>query len=216
MPPKISDQSFEDFDAQSEQLSGHDQEYFQLSSGAFSGRFVSAFLGGGVSLHLETASQALEQHVGCPQNVLNIGLVVGGNQPFQANGVTLDGSNMLVTPPGIEIDVISPPDGTILAICIETDRLSEWSDQSGMADPISNLTGRIAIHDAPDLVQSLRGSAMGILKSALTADTADATRGNTISVGERFLSIILAQFSLHRALGTFEMSRRRHCGFSPF
>ena len=78
------------------------RRYFQLSCGPFSGRFLSAFLGGGISLHLETANQALEQHVGCPRNMLNIGLVVGGESPFHINGAPLDGSGMFVTPPGAQ------------------------------------------------------------------------------------------------------------------
>ena len=39
-----SNMEFDGFDAQSEQLCGHGQQYIKLSTGPFRGRFVSAFL----------------------------------------------------------------------------------------------------------------------------------------------------------------------------
>ena len=141
--------------------------------------------------------------------MLNIGLVVGGKSPFHINGAPLDGSGMFVTPPGAQIDLLSPAGGTILAICIETDDLSSWSERHGEVDPISIISNGADIHKVPDLAQSLRGSAMGILKSALSTDADDAATPGGHSVGEHFLSVVLSQFSLHRALGLFDQGK---CG----
>ncbi len=202
-PAQVSDRRFDDFDAQSEQLSGHDQEYRQLSPGPFSGRFVSAFLGGGVSVHVESANRSLEQRVGCPSGILNIGLMVGGDQPFQVNGVALDNNRLFVTPPGAQIDILSPPGGSILAICIETQSLARWSDRNGANDPLSCLTDRLTVHDAGDLVRGLRGGALHVLRSAVASTADDGRQRKTARVGEHYLSVVLSQFSLHHALGSF-------------
>lgn len=202
-PALITDQRFDDFDAQSEQLSGHDQQYWQLSPGPFSGRFVSAFLGGGVSLHLESANRSLEQRVGCPKGVLSIGLMVGGEQPFRVNGMTLDSNKLFVTSPGAQIDILSPPGGSILAICIETQSLSRWSDRHGSIDPLSPLTERLSIHDTGELAYGLRGGAMHVLKSAIAEMAGVPGACDTAKVGEQFLSVVLSQFSLHHTLGSF-------------
>lgn len=72
-----SNMEFDDFDAQSEQLNGHRQEYVKLSGGPFRGRLVSAFLGRGVSVHYETVNCAMYQRVGCPEGLIEIGVSLG-------------------------------------------------------------------------------------------------------------------------------------------
>ena len=72
-----SNMEFDDFDAQSELLKGHRQEYVKLSTGPFRGRLVSAVLGRGVSVHYETVNCAMYQRVRCPEGQIEIGVSLG-------------------------------------------------------------------------------------------------------------------------------------------
>ncbi|MDA4844154.1 AraC family transcriptional regulator [Hoeflea poritis] len=198
----VSDQRFDDFDAQSEQLSGHDQEYCQLSFGAFRGRFVSAFLDNGISLHLETANQALEQRIGCPKDAVSIGLVINGDRPFMVNGQELDQSGLFLTPPGAELSMFSPAGATILAICLEHKHVAQWSEGENLPSPIETTEG-LCVQTAPSLADSLRTSAMRILRSGLTADRDGAEDLGGIPVGRHFISAVLSQLSLHQALAAW-------------
>ena len=190
------DQRFDDFDAQSGQLAGHDQEYVQLSPGAFRGRFVSAFLGGGTSLHLETANRALAQRVGCPNGLISLGLVVGHGPSFRANGVELGGDQLLITNPGCELSLHSPAGGKILAICIEQSALDRVAAGGELPRPLDPSAGRIAVIEAPVLAARLRGAALDLLR-AVRARGRPAVRGN---VARPLAAAIEAEFALHEAV----------------
>ncbi|WP_419912198.1 helix-turn-helix domain-containing protein [Hoeflea sp.] len=198
------DQRFDDFDAQSEQLSGHDQQYCQLSSGGFRGRFVSAFLDDGVSLHLETANQALEQHVGCPRDTVNIGLVIDGDRPFVVNGEPLDQTGMLITPPGAELSMFSPAGATILAICLDHERIRAWSANENLQDPFAISRNHVSVQNAPMLADSLRKSALRIVRAILQTEEPEDTWAEDVPVGRRFTSAVLAQLTLNQALSSWD------------
>lgn len=131
-PDLLLDQRFDDFDAQAERLTGHDQQYFQTSAGAFHGRFVSVFLGPDVSVHIERANRALEQRLACPPGIVLIGLVLSTGAAFGVNGLRFDRDSVLVTTQGAEMAMSSPPGGIVLALSVATERL-DGSQHRGRA-----------------------------------------------------------------------------------
>ena len=211
--PACVDRSFDDFDAQSEQLAGHDQEYFQMSPGAFRGRFVSAFLGGGISLHLEAANQALEQRVGCPNGMISLGLVVGKSPPFRANGVELGRDQLLVTNPGRELSLSSPAGGKILAVCIEQSALERVAPGGELPQPLDPSAGRITVLQAPVLAARLRGASIDLLRAIRARSRGRAVRRN---VARPLAAVIEAEFALHEAVLDQWPSESRSGGYQTF
>lgn len=101
---------FDDFEDQTEQLSGHEQEYVKLSAGRFRGHFVSAFFDGGVSVHYKTVNCAMHQRVGCLEGSVGFGVSMG-MAPVTVNGVELDRRDVVITRPGSELELYVPPEG---------------------------------------------------------------------------------------------------------
>lgn len=194
--PAIVDQRFDDFDAQSEQLSGHDQEYAQLSAGKFSGRFVSAFAGTGVSIHCEKASQALEQWIGCPSDLVSIGLVLEESSGFVVNGSPLGIGDILITRPGGEMNLCSPANGAIMAICVDRNLLADGIGDGSANSLFSERRADVETFHSPILARHLRSDALQVMRSlketSLPAQAED--------LASRFVSALSAQMSLHAAL----------------
>ncbi|MXY05031.1 MAG: AraC family transcriptional regulator [Gammaproteobacteria bacterium] len=114
-----SNMEFDDFDAQSEQLGGHRQEYLKLSTGPFRGRLVSAFLGRGVSVHRETVNCAMYQRVGFPEGLIELGVSLG-RAPVAVNGIELGCDDVVVARPGSELELDIPPEGAeYLVLAVE-------------------------------------------------------------------------------------------------
>ncbi len=206
----VIDQRFDDFDAQSEQLSGHDQEYSQLSSGTFAGRFISAFAGPELSIHCEKANQSLEQWIGCPKGIVSIGIVLEEAAGFVVNGQELGSGDVMITRPGGEMNLSSPANGAIMAICIDENLLAEMiGDGAGAAMLHPNREAVETIH-APALARHLRADALAVLQ-ALRHNRIEAPSSDGLS--RPFVNSITAQLSLHAALAdeagghTGEMSR---------
>ena len=114
-----SNMEFDDFDAQSEQLDGHRQDYLKLSTGPFRGRLVSAFLGMGVSVHRETVNCAMYQRVGCPEGLIELGVSLG-RPPVAVNGIELGCDDVVVARPGSELELDIPQEGAeYLVLAVE-------------------------------------------------------------------------------------------------
>lgn len=190
--PTIVDQRFDDFDAQSEQLSGHDQEYAQLSAGTFSGRFVSAFADAKVSIHCEKASQSLEQWIGCPKDIVSIGLVLEEASGFSVNGRSLGVGDVMITRPGGEMNLFSPANGAIMAICIERQLLSETVGDRVSVSLFADNRADVETFHCPVLAKHLRSDALEVLRALRSGETADLSKP--------FISALTAQLSLHAAL----------------
>ncbi len=190
------EKTYDDFDAQSEQLSGYDQEYFQMSRGAFRGRFVSAVAGPAISLHLETTNQALEQKVGCPAGMISLGLVVGKRYRFEANGMDLTEDRLLVTQPGCEMNLKSPAGGSILAVCLDQQKFLRRFGAGRVPGLVDGARNRLAVVDAPDLARQIRMSAIGVLNTLRQSDREHAQT----DLGVPLISAISAQFALYDAI----------------
>ncbi len=117
----LSDRLFRDFDQQAEQLSGHDQSYMQLTPGPFQGRFLSAFLGPDVSIHLEYCNQALEQEVHGSPDHYTFGVTLDEAAGFTSKGRILTSEDFFLLPPSGKLHVISPKHGIVMAIAIRSD-----------------------------------------------------------------------------------------------
>lgn len=194
--PTYVEKTYDDFDAQSEQLSGYDQEYFQMSRGAFRGRFTSAIAGPCISLHLETTNQALEQKIGCPAGMISLGLVVGKGHRFEANGIDLTEERLLVTQPGCELNLKSPAGGSILAVCLDRQMFLRRFGACRVPGLVDGAGSRLEVADAPDLARQIRMSAFGVLNTLRQSEQEHVQT----DLSEPLISAISAQFALHDAI----------------
>ncbi len=137
----LVDNVFADFDQQAEQLVGHDQTYLQLTPGAFRGRFLSAFLGDDVAIHMEYSNQALEQEVGGSPNHISFGVVLSDQGQFIANGTPLTRADVFVIPQSGNLHLVSPVNGAVMAIAI---RREMFLRQPGLAPAAMEWVNRIA------------------------------------------------------------------------
>lgn len=192
------DRNYDDFDAQSERLTGHDQRYIQLTPGPFRGRFVSAFLGPHVSVHVETANQALEQSVGCNREQLNIGLVLDPDKTFTANGMHLDANGIMISRADAELDIDSPVGGTVAAICVDRAAIEECCGDEDISDFLLSRPGSVDIILAPALAEQLRQNLTAVLSACNDARNSVELSG----LEGAFLAAICAQIALHRATGS--------------
>lgn len=168
----LLDNLFTDFDQQAEQLAGHDQTYLQLSRGAFQGRFLSAFLGPKVAVHLEYCNQALEQEVAGSPDLLTFGVVLSDTTQFRVNGTTLSRDSVFVLPPNGALHVLSPTDGAIMAITIHRETfLHQAALAPAAADWLAQLSSTIGTLHAPRLAQRFREDAMTALESVAQSST---------------------------------------------
>ncbi len=194
-PVAFVDRCYDDFDAQSERLTGHDQRYMQLTPGPFRGRFVSAFLGPRISVHVETANQALEQSVGCNRDQINIGLVLDPDRAFTANGMQLAADGIMVSRSDVELDIDSPAGGTVAAICIDRDSVEHCCGDAAIVDFLLSRPGSVDIILAPELAEQLRQNLTAVLRACHDARSPDELS----SLEDAFLAAICAQIALHRA-----------------
>ena len=161
------DESFCDFDAQAERLIGHDQDYVQLTSGPFQGRFISCFLGSAVSLHIESANQILQQTVLGAPDAFSIGVVLDRDAQFRVHGRDVGWDDLFVVPPKGTLHLRSPANGSILAVVIESTLLFEKLSAAPLiVDWLSELEERPALCNAPVVAERLRQDAHSALKSS--------------------------------------------------
>ena len=128
---------FDDFDAQSEQLDGYDQEYIKISTDPFRGRFVSAFLAGDVSVHYETVNCAMYQRVSCPEGVIGFGLSLA--QPESVVNGLKSAAVFTATR-----DALGGPGGVRLPDAVRCNRQFPQVDPVGHCRPLSTPRPRFA------------------------------------------------------------------------
>ncbi len=196
--PVFFDHRYADFDEQAEQLAGHDQAYLQLTCGAFTGRFLSAFLAPEISIHLEFCNQALEQKIGGSPTDFSFGLVLSGHEPFRANGRALSADDLMIVPPGGDLVMRSPVDGCVAAIVIDRERLlRDTGLDPDTANWLDNLHGDIGMLRSPVLARRLREDLKLVLESA-GADTGQSADVHA-NIGNAFIGAIASHLSLEHA-----------------
>ncbi len=165
-PSWIHDAQYQDFDEQAQRLTGHDQDYLQLSPGAFQGRFLSAFLGDALSVHIERCNQALEQCVtGSPRHFC-FGVVLSDQAPFRVNGESLSPHDVLIAGPNAAMHLYSPAGGAVMAVVIERDRLLKNPVlPAAAAASLDQMASGIGVVHAPGFADRLREDAIQAIEN---------------------------------------------------
>lgn len=157
----LCDQVYQDFDQQAEQLSGHDQSYLQLTPGAFRGRFLSAFLGPDVSVHLEFCNQALEEDVCGSPDHYTFGVILEEAAGFTSKGRCFSDNDVFLLPPNGNLHFISPNCGVVMAIAIKKNLfLNQPVISPAMMDWVLQLDSDIGILHAKTFAQRVREDAL--------------------------------------------------------
>ena len=194
-PVGVVDKVFDDFDVQAAQFTGHDREYFQISAGAFRGRFLSVRLNEGVSLTLEAANQALEQRVGCPRDVVAFRTVFADRWEYEAFDRSLDRDRILVTKPGQKVNLQSPAGDCILALCIDRHVLESALPHCRLPRELDPQSGDIEIIDAPSIAEHFRSCSARVLND----DRCARDREHRNNLARLLVSSIVAQIALHQS-----------------
>ena len=160
-----SDMEFDDFEAQSEQLGGYDQEYIKLSTDPFRGRFVSAFFDWGVSLHYETVNCAMQQRLSCPEGVIGFGVSLA--QPESAaNGIKLGRDDVIITRPGSEFVVDVPRKGGIfLLLSFNLRTLEPLVGTDSILEHLDPDRRKLSVVRAACLASSLKAGGMATVEA---------------------------------------------------
>ena len=191
---------FDDFDAQSEQLNGHRQEYLKLSTGPFRGRLVSAFLGRGVSVHYETVNCAMYQRVGCPEGLIELGVSLG-RTPVAVNGIELRRNDVVVARSGSQMELDVPPAGAeflVLAVALPLLKSLDCADSSlELLDPHGRRT---SVARAACLASAIETGGRTMLRTCAEApatwrprDAARALAAETVAALELDASLGIAR-----------------------
>lgn len=212
----LSDNVFEDFDQQAEQLVDHDQTYLQLTRGMFQGRFLSAFLGDDVAIHMEYSNQALEQDVSGSPDHLSFGVVLSDQDHFLANGSPLTCDDVFVLPPSASLHLISPLNGAIMAIAVRRDVLLRQTGLSPVVgDWMANLAGRVGFLSAPRFAHRLREDVIAALEEV----SQNSALEPEAMIGQALVASIASKLSLewrgakasYGAGGTVAFDRFQSC-----
>ena len=153
----------DDFDAQSERLSGHDQLYYQLSPGQFLGRFASGLTGADMSVHIEAASQALAQIVAGQIGGTTLGLVLSEGPGFTINGQEIGRDTVFLVPARAELNVTSPPGGVVPAVVLSEAALAGAGGSDALLGELLLNRPEVAVYAHPPLASSLRRAVFAAL-----------------------------------------------------
>ncbi len=209
----LVDNVFADFDQQAEQLTGHDQTYLQLSPGAFQGRFLSAFLGDDVAIHMEFCNQSLEQEVGGSPDHISFGVVLSDRGPFIANGKPLSKEDVFVIPPSGSLHLVSPMSGAVMAIAI---RRELFLCQPGLApavqDWVSGISGSPGFLHASRFADRLREDAIAAMEGVAQTGTS----APEAMIGQAVAASIASKLSLEWAGATADTGFGNTIAFDRF
>ena len=193
-PGVIHDAQYRDFDEQAERLIGFDQTYLQLTPGPFVGRFLSCFLSDNLSIHLEHCTQALEQSVSGPGDVVTIGVLANAGEPFGLNGKPFTCDNVMISMPDAEFHLHSPVDGAVIAILIQRDHLQDHPGLTAQAKDwlLAPDFGTQLLH-VPQLARRIREDVVQALQGASVDRTEQVS---ATAIGEALLAGLVSKLSL--------------------
>lgn len=213
-PAIIADAQYDDFEEQAAQLVGFDQSYLQLSPGPFRGRFMSCFLGDGLSLHLEHCTQTLEQSLASDGQAYNIGVVITPGAPFRLNGHDLGPDQVMIATPGSALHMRSPAHGAILAIVIHRTRMeAATATFPNVMDWLGAMSGGVQILQAPELARRIREDVVQSLQAAhCFRDGSETAR----SIGDALMAGMLSKLALDLARKPDEHAAALPLSFARF
>lgn len=210
----ILDEVFEDFDAQAERLSGHDQDYVQLSNGPFRGRFVSCFLGEHISLHIEQANQILQQTVVGAQGAYSIGVILSEDKTFRVSGQDIAIDDIFVVPPRATLHLRSPENATIMAVVISAHVFEQkLSAVPQILDWLFGLRDHVGCMHAPRLAERLRNDTYSALATSALGRQGDSDRS---ALGEILINSLAAGLMLDWGHGIHMINTAMSRGFARF
>lgn len=196
-PAIIADAQYDDFEEQAAQLVSFDQSYLQLSAGPFRGRFLSCFLGAGLSLHLEHCTQALEQSLASDGQAYNIGVVITPEVPFRLNGCDLGTDQVMIAAPGSALHLRSPAHGAILAIVVHRARMEAATARfPHVMDWLGAMSGGVQILRAPELARRIRED---VVQSLQAAHFFHDHPGQAHAIGDALMTGMLSKLALDLA-----------------
>ena len=204
-PSVILDRQYHDFDEQAERLTGFDQSYLQLTPGAFTGRFLSCFLGDKVSVHMEHCNQALEQTVAGHPDAITLGVLASEGEPFLLNGHSFTRDNVLLAMPNADLHLRSPTEGAVIAIVIQASHLR---DHAGLSDPAKDWLFTpdfgAQLLNAPQLARRVRED---VIQAIQAASFERAGQHNAQLIGDALLAGVASKLSLELAGTEAPLSR---------
>lgn len=198
-PQLVADAQYDDFDVQAERLVGYDQTYLQLTPGPFHGRFLSCFLGGDISIHIEHCNQALEQTVVSHPQAFTIGVTVDGAGDFRSNGRPFGAADVMITPPRSDLHLLSPLNGAVLVVVVREERLLRIA---GMSDRLqawfADARREVRLLRLPRLARRIREDVVLAVESA---GRADCTAASATTIGEALVAGLLFRLVLEVSAG---------------
>ncbi len=193
-----TDREFDHFDAQSEQVAGYRQKYVKTSTGRFRGRRTVAHVGRGVLIQLQSVNSAMCLRVVCPANVLGLGVSLGPTGSA-INGIELDRSDLVITPPGSELELDSPAGGaTFLTLAAEHGLVRSLARTRAGRDYLDPERGGVSVVRTACVAGALEAGAMSLLRACGRAPDARLPAGAATAL----VGVVVAAFDLQAGLGT--------------
>ncbi len=212
--PTYRENHFDDFEAQTELLTGHDQKWVKLSPGPFHGSFASAFPGGGISVHRKHTNCSLLQQVGCQRDMMSLGVALSTPSTFTANGLPFNLDSVLISKPGADLSLRTPREGsTVLILCIERAALERAGAAQDIPSVLDMDKGHVTLVQMPTIAALVRTGAMHLLQA-----TQSVTQPVAALPGEadRLVAAIAWAFAWHESIGTISKREKWSNSFSTF
>src|SRR5689334_20692677 len=97
-PSWVSEELFHDVDAQAARYEGYGQQYQQLSSGPFEGRFRSFNFGEDLTIHWETANREIAASASTPSGRYGACFLAGASPPCALNATEFSHEHLVLSP----------------------------------------------------------------------------------------------------------------------
>jgi AraC family transcriptional regulator, ethanolamine operon transcriptional activator len=117
---------FRDIDEQASQLLGHQQEYQQISRGAFAGTYTTVGLGDGCALFIEEFNQTLLQRGCVPPGTVSFIILLSDDCSCRYQGQDFTSEDLAFLPPGSSFSALCPPTARNCAITLRSDELAGY------------------------------------------------------------------------------------------
>jgi AraC family transcriptional regulator, ethanolamine operon transcriptional activator len=193
--PWISSGLFNDIDEQAAQYSGYEQQYQQLSRGAFEGRFYSFNFGDDLNIHLETTNRALAQSASTPRGRYGACVLTQDSPPCALNATTVAQDHVVHCPENKSLEGKTPEGATIYCLDLACDILPDEGSEMRMVGvlkdaarskelreliqaALSTLTTLGTIAAYPAVVQNFKSSLVDLL-AQMTLESTERSRRET-------------------------------------
>lgn len=157
----ISGGRFTDIDAQAAHLHGYGQQYQQLSSGPFEGRYRSFTFESDLGIHFEVANRALAQAASTPAGRLSVCMLSAASEPCTLNAALFGLEQVALCP---EFGVLEGKTSEGVSLCC-MDVCADLLPDQGRGLPSARVLGN------PTLSSQLRDLVSNGLRSLTSLDS---------------------------------------------